>query len=482
MGRNIVIKLAILLVVAALVYSVFWFFKVGQVEKQIKEFVSNNSSYISAGEVVVSGFPLAQKITIKNLKFTIPNAALDKNQVLVPHLEATAGILASDYKISLIETVSVQDPDGNLSSVEFAKDPEISVSMLDGNIAKFHYQDSGYRILGADKSAIYSSTSSMVSVKNSVEMDKITNLISINIKEIEGFDIISLYKNILEKKIVDGIKTGEIALSNNLANAADSAQIAPDANAITTPQVTAVLAVPATDPAAVSAVATSATAPSAADSAVVAAISAPATIADTSLVKSDLTLELEYVLTPIQVEGQQANTPPDPTQIQEAPSGHSKAIKIMSLEFSNPLYKITISGDISSLPDDALLSGGVTVKVERTSNLISQVSTNFAQMASKVKSPAATKPAPTDSAVAAPAPIPSPTVANLISETPATPIEDPYNSFLVRVAENFGAVIKEIAAKNAASKDDIAQFDIRREKNLDFLINETSTREILGKF
>ena len=146
MGRNILIKLAILLVVAALVYSVFWFFKVGQVEKQIKEFVSNNSSYVSAGEIVVSGFPLAQKITIKNLKFTIPNAALDKNQVLVPHLEATAGILASDYKIALVEKVSVQDPDGNLATVEFAKDPEINVSILDGNITKFYYQDSGYRI------------------------------------------------------------------------------------------------------------------------------------------------------------------------------------------------------------------------------------------------------------------------------------------------------------------------------------------------
>ena len=477
MGRSILIKLAILLVVAALVYSVFWFFKVGQVEKQIKEFVSNNSSYVSTEEVVVSGFPLEQKITIKNLKFTIPNAALDKNQVLVPHLEATAGILAADYKITLSEPVSVQDPDGNLATVEFAKEPEITISMLNGNIAKFNYQDSGYRILGADKSVIYSSTNSTVSIKSNAEEEKTTNLVSVSIKEIEGFDVINLYKNILEKKVVDGIKTGEITLSSNLTPAADPAQIAPDANAVTTPQSVAALTIPATDP-----VATSTPAQPAADPAAVAAISAPATIADTSLVKSDLILELEYVLTPIQVEGQQANTPPDPTQIQEAPSGHSKAIKITSLEFSNPLYKITISGDISSLPDDALPSGGVTVKVEKVSNLISQISTNFAQMANKVKSPAATKSAPADSAAAAPAQVPSPTVADLISETPATPIEDPYNSFLVRVAANFGAVTKEIAAKNAVSKDDIAQFDIRREKNLDFLINETSTREILGKF
>jgi len=499
MGRNIVIKLAILLVVAALVYSVFWFFKVGQVEKQIKEFVSNNSSYVSAGEVVVSGFPLAQKITIKNLKFTIPNAALDKNQVLVPHLEATAGILASDYKITLIETVSVQDPDGNISSVEFAKDPEISISMLDGNIAKFHYQDSGYRILGADKSVIYSSTNSMVSVKNSVEMDKITNLVSINIKEIEGFDVISLYKNILEKKVVDGIKTGEISLSNNPAPAATAEQVVPDALAA---QQVATLTAPVQ--AATPAAPTTAAVSTAADNSVVTAPAvvatptkqeavvadpvlanapAPATISDTSLVKSDLTLELEYVLTPIKVEGQQANIPQDPTQIQEAPSQHSKTVKITSLEFSNPLYKIMISGEMSSLPDDSLPSGGITIKVEKITNLITQISTNFTQMANKTNSPVIAKPVPTDTAKPADSVTTSASVVDdLLKGTSAVPVEDPYRAFLVRVAANFSAVIKEISAKNAASKDDVAQFDVRREKNLDFLINETSTREILGKF
>lgn len=491
MGRNIAIKLAILLVVAALVYSVFWFFKVGQVEKQIKEFVSNNGSYVSVGEVVVSGFPLAQKITIKNLKFTIPNAALDKNQVLVPHLEATAGILASDYKIALVEKVSVQDPDGNLATVEFAKDPEINVSILDGNIAKFYYQDSGYRILSADKNVIYSSANSMVSVKSGVELDKITNLISVNIKEIEGFDVISLYKNILEKKIIDGIKTGEISLGNNPTPAANPVQASPDA-ASSAPQIatlnapaqitptTSTTAIPVVSNAAETSVATTSAQPAAADP-------IPATISDTSLVKSDLALELEYVLTPIKVEGQQANIPQDPTQIQEAPSQHSKAVKITNLEFSNPLYKITINGEMSSLPDDSLPSGGITIKVEKITNLITQISTNFTQMAEKkAKSPAAVKPAPTEAKSTdstAPTPTtPASVVDDLLSGNSVSSIEDPYHAFLVRVAANFSAVIKEIAAKNVVSKDDVAQFDVRREKNLDFLINETSTREILGKF
>ena len=43
-------------------------------------------------------------------------------------------------------------------------------------------------------------------------------------------------------------------------------------------------------------------------------------------------------------------------------------------------------------------------------------------------------------------------------------------------------ISSEIALKNSASKDEIAQFDVRREKNLEFLVNEVSVREIVGKF
>jgi hypothetical protein len=43
-------------------------------------------------------------------------------------------------------------------------------------------------------------------------------------------------------------------------------------------------------------------------------------------------------------------------------------------------------------------------------------------------------------------------------------------------------VTKELTSKNPLSKDDVAVFDIRREKNIEFLINETPMREILGKF
>ena len=59
MNRGIVLKLLIVLVILVSAHSVFWFFKTGQVEKQIQNFISENSTYISAGEIAVSGFPLS---------------------------------------------------------------------------------------------------------------------------------------------------------------------------------------------------------------------------------------------------------------------------------------------------------------------------------------------------------------------------------------------------------------------------------------
>ena len=57
-----------------------------------------------------------------------------------------------------------------------------------------------------------------------------------------------------------------------------------------------------------------------------------------------------------------------------------------------------------------------------------------------------------------------------------------YDIFLNNISEKLSDVSNEIASKNSVSKDDVAQFDVRREKNLEFLINEVPVREIIGKF
>jgi hypothetical protein len=57
-----------------------------------------------------------------------------------------------------------------------------------------------------------------------------------------------------------------------------------------------------------------------------------------------------------------------------------------------------------------------------------------------------------------------------------------YQDFLKKISAGLPNVSKELAAKNQLSKDNTAIFDMRREKNLEFVINETPLREVLGKF
>ncbi len=467
MSKNALVKFVILLVVVTLVYSVFWFFKTGQLHKQVENFINQNSNYVSVGEIAVSGFPLTQTVTIKDLKFTLPGALLSKRQTLVKHLEAKAGIFSSDFTVTLPEGVSVQDSDNVASAVEFSKEPEISVSVVDGRISKFSYLDFGYRISDLEKNTIYAASSSTITLESVIGAeDKVTTKISANIKDIEGFDVVDIYKNVFEKKITEGLKTGEIILGSATvatdpaaapAVAADGSVVAPAPAA----DAASVLAAPiaAADAAAVAAEAPVApidpTAPAKADDKLA------ATATDTNLVKSNFMAEIEYSLMPNK-DDQKAQIPTDPTQIQEVPAQHNKVIKVTSLEFSNPLYKVSMNGEMNALADDNMPSGSLAIKVEKIDNLINHLVLHLGQMTEK-------KPVTTE-------------VQSVDLAGNGTLTEDAYQNFLKKFSASLGLVAKEVAAKNAVSKDDVAQFDIRREKNLEFLVNETSIREILGKF
>ncbi len=139
-------------------------------------------------------------------------------------------------------------------------------------------------------------------------------------------------------------------------------------------------------------------------------------------------------------------------------------VKIDNVEFSNPLYKINITGNVNSSSDDNYPSGGITIKIEKVVNLLEQLKKQFKQLSESKKSPST----PVASDVS---------VDQVQTNNPAN-----YDLFLANVSERIVAVATEIASKNSVTKDEIAQFDVRREKNLEFLVNEVSVREIIGKF
>ena len=511
MKKGLIIKLAIVLVVLVLSYCVFWFYKAGQSEKQINKFIADNSANISAGEISVTGFPVGQKIIVSDLKITVPVNLVAKRQIIIKQLEATSGIFSNDFVVNLVDAVKIQDLEnsGDVFDVEFAGKSEIMLSLLGGSIAKFQYSDSGFKILDAEKNVVNSSSGLSILSENSVdEADKRINKINISFKELEGYAVIDFYKNVLEKKVIEGIKTEEIKV--NVAPVVDQANIqqfttplsqeqalamqnnipgqppivmesmqpappAPTVGQVPNGQNVAVQAmvneavnnanpqaqqVPAVNPAQVDNNQVP-PAPTNIDPNVPIAPEAPINV----VLKNNITIDIIITLTP-SVKQEQAETPPsDPTQIQELPVQYVQNIKINNVELSNDLFKINITGDVINSSDDNYPSGGITVKVEKISGLVNQLKAEFKKL-SETKKPS----------------VPS-NGADLINDQSQQQNQvQNYDIFLNNISEKLTDISNEIALKNSASKDEIAQFDVRREKNLEFLVNEVSVREIVGKF
>lgn len=693
MKQNIIIKLVILLVIAVLVYSAFWFFTVNQVEKRVNNFISENIANASSGEISVSGFPLTQKITIKNLKLTIPNPALNKNQIVIKTLEAKCGIFDSKFKITLPNGVSLQDMAGAVKKVEFKKTPKITIELSKGKISEFNYDDSGYIIKDKDNNILNSTGPSTIKISSKFGDDqKITTKISAKVANIEGFDLTNIYKNVFEKKIIKGLKTGELALSapientkpqdeitdemaldnaddydnynkildeNNLDAVADE-NFYDDPQQIDVPYVAANLNDPA--PAqpqedVIDNQTSNQEQPYNQDN----LINNEQNLADTSselpndisdefsdevsdnqnpnivndnlesaisqnsdekqlpITPSDFVLEAKYILSPINND-KQAQIPTDPTKVQEIPLQYSKLIKITTLEFTNPQFKIIINGEINSAIDDNKLFGSVSIKVENITDFTQYVINQIDNIAQSFAPPPLVIPntpeitdnniiddynpqqqpnditqnqnanpdlanknmvlnpvSPTEIAVNQPEleqpindPQQQPNIANIAENTAKTldnnvdqapapkniaettkqapnPTQEPidpsqiaaqvpeleikqptpdnivktdninnnnlppisenitnneadnlaaapapsqdidneeysYYNFLNRVADGFEPISQEIAAQNIVSKEEISEFEIRREKNLEFQINGTPLRAIVGKF
>ena len=510
MKKGLIIKLAIVLVVLVLSYCVFWFFKAGQSEKQINKFIADNSSYISAGEIAVSGFPIGQKIVISDLKITVPVNFIAKRQINIKQIEATSGIFSSEFVVSLADGVKIQDLEnsGDIFDVEFISKPEILISLIGETVAKFQYNDTGFKILDTEKNVVNSSTGLSILSENSVdETDKRINKINISFKELEGYAVLDFYKNVLEKKVIEGIKTEEIKVnvgqvfdqtnvqqlttptSLDQQNVATENNIAQQPNTVPpqAPQIPPSNGKEAVDRAIAMANQVVANNPQVAqqdpvpnqvvdnsqkpnqpvpnNDPNVAQQPVPTPIVPEVPLKNNVVIDIVITLTP-SIKQEQAETPPaDPTQIQELPVQYVQNIKINNVELSNSSYKINITGDVVNSSDDNYPSGGITVKIEKISSLIDQLKGEFKKLA-EAKKPSV----PVNG-------------TDLINEQTqqANQVQN-YDIFLNNVSEKLNNISSEIASKNSASKDEIAQFDVRREKNLEFLINEVSVREIVGKF
>jgi len=180
---------------------------------------------------------------------------------------------------------------------------------------------------------------------------------------------------------------------------------------------------------------------------------AQANTQNANLDKIDIALEIEISSTPVEKEKSTAEVPVEPSLAEESNQQYAENVLIKSMIFSHEKYKISVNGKLISLLDDISLSGGITVKIENYYDFVNLFKTELQNY----------------------------TQQNTMKENSDALIFEKYQTFLRNLDNSLPNLSNEIASKNPATKDKNVQLDIRREKNLDFIINETPIYEILGR-
>ncbi len=436
MNKSLIVKIVVLLLVLVGAHSVFWFFKTSAAKKHVISIVNSSDGNVSVSKVSVSGFPLSQKISIDDIKFQADAVAdkiylPNKYQVNIKHLEISGGVFSNDFKARINGQVSLQDANGNVGYVEFKQEPIINFSLVKNKIQKLSYQDSGYKIVDEAKNSLYEGGNSVVELTSSdAEGGKVINNVKASFNDLEGIDIFTTKKIML----LINPAAGDEGLKPGVSGAENIPVPAPaldPANPVL-PEV---------------AVDNSAMVPS-------------------GLAKKAIQLEIEYVMTP---------------KSDEASKGAEAALELVSvnvkkLEFSSPLYKININGNFAAAPPSstsAIADCNMIIQIEKIENILTYVKTALATSKPVIESSAA---------------LPAVTAVNPVNPAAASTSILPQNAITGEIAKaqqpevDIAVSIMDLAKKNAGTKDNLAVFEIKKQKDGDFMVNETPLIELAKIF
>ncbi|MES2677086.1 MAG: hypothetical protein V4612_02055 [Pseudomonadota bacterium] len=436
MTRSIISKFIITLIVLFTALSIFWFFKTSAIKKQVLAMISSSGGTVSAASVSVAGFPLEQKLSIDDLKIqlallnplpSLPTTLIPNNkyQIQIKKLEASASIFSGDFAITNFGEASFQDQNGTSSVVQFNQAPKANFSVSGGDLVKFSYQDSGYKIVDAAKNVLFENGNSAVNFDSVIEGNKYHNKVKAEFKDV-----------------------GALSFANEVTN-----------NPVATPA-----ADPVKDPNAAPAnVAAAETAKPAAETQAV----------SNNLIKKTVVLELEYVVAKPSIG---AAPVPNPESQNTATSDIApvteKAVESLSIknfEIASPLYKLNINGEITSFQKDALPICSISVRIEKLDNVLTYIKKSITNL------PNVNNPNKVDNItdVANNPAIGAAAISTSDSATAPASNQKP--------EVDLSVIIKDLSRKNVATNEEIAVFDFRQEQGKDLLINETSLSEIMSQ-
>ncbi len=541
MTKKIVLILFLIIILTAGGFSAFWFFKTSQIEKGLLALTTNKSKVL-VGNYKISGFPLKQEIELKNVVINSFEKLLGKGKVTFDKITFSASIFDNKFSSTQINIVNFIDAKNAKNSVEFNATPKITIEFANSSLAKISYSDNGYIVYDKDKNQIASSQNNVINFSVSENQNgQINSRLQINTKQATSLDFVKIYRNNYENGIIDDIKTGKITiqpeeavaeevavdddsivkegdLNSIAANLEDSFQQAVERGEVNLND-EAQNAQAAQEEAKSSASESSTQDQPADDNSVndlpladeapekltndekeeeevappstfdpeqdadstneageeatpekiaVTEVSSAQQTVDNNITatknlesqtKFNITVDIEQILTPSQQDSDQGGS--DPTKIAQIAKEYETSYKINKLEISNADFMISFNGTVQDQKDDTNISGFTTVKIEKSQNFVEYVKKSIASIVE----------GSTDNKIQ----------SFDLSYQDAS-IKYSYNKLLNNYSEKMQEILGEVAVKNQLSQDDVMVFDVRREKNLDFVVNETPIREIVGKF
>lgn len=532
MSKKILAVVIILVLIMAGGQSAFWFFKTSQLEKHLTKYLNKKDTFFSVDKFEISGFPLQQNVSAHILKIKVPESFVKSSNLIFKKIKLSSSIFSNNFDINILENTVLRDANSRNNKVEFNKNPTASLKINSSGIESFTYRDNGYVIFGEDKNPITKSGANSVQLTVSKnESGQIISHIKASSKDAENFDLAEFYKNNYENSIIDGIKTGKIqigmkeleqnqeiaeneilpnkyneefspeklnenfkkqiakinkevaiAKNDNASNdkvtntvintvAASTKEIQEDTAASldntntvdslakksidkVSEEITAGDIVPTEDAAALQI----ANQKEKLDHLIEKELADLEIQKDEKeIVKNDVIIDIECIKTPIESNSQKAS---DPTKIAQIVTNYDKSYKINQFKISNDNFKININGQLNQPRDDTNMSGFITLKIDMATNFIDFVKSSFEKIASENDTKIQSFDQSYNSAI----------------------VKNAYSSFLSVVSDRLEEITREIAAKNQLSQNEKIVLEIRREKNLDIVINETPIREIVGKF
>ncbi|MBP7710563.1 MAG: hypothetical protein KA100_05790 [Rickettsiales bacterium] len=333
-------------VVAVLILSYvgFWFFKSHQISKEISLGSESQSFKHSAADVAVSGFPLAHKVVIKDLKFTDEKSG----EIIFKKLEVESGVFSSSYSVKVLEPIEfmASDHQSKISIILNADTQILATEEKETNGLRVKYSSSGYKVLDATSNILFSSE--MQNGEGEILLSEKSG--SYKYKDLGG-KILDKANNVLGSSAATNIDLSFAEGDNKSQTIKFNLDVKDFAKGSVAPD-------------------------------------------QASADKSNFAIAGEVALTAndqkitdLLPPDQMAKLPENmKASFQKKPAPYSFALNLQNLEFSNTFYKVVLNAVLNTSQEDEIPSGVANLKIENFDNLVKTLTDEMQKVKDQGKS------------------------------------------------------------------------------------------------